>query len=599
MPKKSNKHDKTYRSYSQASLDRAYNLVHEDGYSVYKSSRMCGVPEQTLRDRVKGKVSVQTIAGKEPIFTSDEEQELVNHILHMNRLGYGYSRAQMLRTATEMADFLHKKRPNSKNSYLGRGFMRGFMKRWPELRMAKPRSLDVARARSTNPHSIGEYFKELEQTLTTNNLLERPGNIWNLDESGFSPEHNPPRVLCDRKTQPQAIVSPRGPNTTVIGCGNALGQSVPPYFVFKGAKWDDGLLEGCVPGSSGTVTKNGWSNSEVFQQYLKEHFLQYATQNNHPLLLLYDGHTTHVNSVLVEWARKHNIILFVLPPHTSHILQPLDVGIFGPLKTMYYSQCQNYMRQHPGEIIGRWNICRIICAVYYKAFSSNNLISAFRKTGIMPLNKSAISDFQLAPHKGVTPKNVMNENLTPTTVVMENQRERSSEKVAKLLNTKIPVPLETPNVSKRRKASVRGNLMDKFTTTDITDKQTSPDIQEASTSKENSKIRPKQNSGSSQKIKKRKNTGKENLTSPKKQILNKDESSPEESEDEDEKCTVCGLWTPIQVRNSTSIVFVKWAKCDNCGQWCHLRFCTQVTVVRCSGEFICPKCDPKSAVVIE
>ena len=165
----------------------------------------------------------------------------------------------------------------------------------------------------------------------------------------------------------------------------------------------------------------------------------------------------------------------------------------------------------------------------------------------MPLSKSTISEFQLAPHEGVTPKNVMIDNVTPTTVVMENQRERRSEKVAKLLNTRIPVPLETPNASKRRKASVRGNLIDKFTTTDITDKQTSPDIQEASTSKENSKIRPKQNAGSSQKMRKRKNTGKENLAPPKKQILNTDESSPEESEDEGEKCTVCGLWTPIQV----------------------------------------------------
>jgi hypothetical protein len=29
------------------------------------------------------------------------------------------------------------------------------------------------------------------------------------------------------------------------------------------------------------------------------------------------------------------IICLYMPPHTSHLLQPLDIGVFGPLKQVY------------------------------------------------------------------------------------------------------------------------------------------------------------------------------------------------------------------------------------------------------------------------
>ena len=60
------------------------------------------------------------------------------------------------------------------------------------------------------------------------------------------------------------------------------------------------------------------------------HFLKVATIQ--PLFVLYDGHSSHVGLDLIETAQADNVHLFVLPPHSSHILQPLDVSIFGPFK---------------------------------------------------------------------------------------------------------------------------------------------------------------------------------------------------------------------------------------------------------------------------
>ena len=51
------------------------------------------------------------------------------------------------------------------------------------------------------------------------------------------------------------------------------------------------LMERKTVGAEGTVTKSGWSNSDVFRTYMKEHFLKFVQgHNGEPILVLYDGH---------------------------------------------------------------------------------------------------------------------------------------------------------------------------------------------------------------------------------------------------------------------------------------------------------------------
>lgn len=92
------------------------------------------------------------------------------------------------------------------------------------------------------------------------------------------------------------------------------------------------LLEGVTPGASGTVSETGWSNRTVFRKYLEEHFMKYVQGRDpsEPLIIVYDDHKSHVSLGLIDWVKELNLILFVLQPHTSHILQPLYVGYFGP-----------------------------------------------------------------------------------------------------------------------------------------------------------------------------------------------------------------------------------------------------------------------------
>ena len=112
--------------------------------------------------------------------------------------------------------------------------------------------------------------------LTQNNLHDKPHLIFNVGETDCSTEHNPSKILGERRTNPQSITSPRSSNVTLIGCGNAAGNFVPPY-VFPGKRWNASCLEGAY-GSAGECSGTGWSNMEDSQNYLENHFLRFANR---------------------------------------------------------------------------------------------------------------------------------------------------------------------------------------------------------------------------------------------------------------------------------------------------------------------------------
>jgi hypothetical protein len=111
--------------------------------------------------------------------------------------------------------------------------------------------------------------------LTKYNLNDKLEAIYNLNEKGINTEHRPSNVVGPHGVTTQAIISPRGSSITFTGCGNVPGQQLPPYYVFSGKRMRNELLTGGLPGTDGTVTETGWSNSEVFGTYLNEHLQKF------------------------------------------------------------------------------------------------------------------------------------------------------------------------------------------------------------------------------------------------------------------------------------------------------------------------------------
>ncbi|GFQ81979.1 DDE-1 domain-containing protein [Trichonephila clavata] len=92
------------------------------------------------------------------------------------------------------------------------------------------------------------------------------------------------------------------------------------------------MLKGAPPGTVGTAHISKWSNAKMFVEFLK-HFISYVKCSvNQQVLLLLDNHKSHVSIESNPLTKEHGIVMLTFPPHTSHKLQPLDRGVFGPFK---------------------------------------------------------------------------------------------------------------------------------------------------------------------------------------------------------------------------------------------------------------------------
>jgi len=208
--------------------------------------------------------------------------------------------------------------------------------------------------------------------------------IYNIDEKRITVDHRSRYIVGSRDHPAQAVTSGKGKTVTLIGAGSASGSAIPPYFVFPGKRMNSDSMKDASPGASGTASERGWSNMQVFKQYLTKHFVSFVpVRSDSKTLVLLDGHRSHVALVLAEWAKQNNIILFVLPAHTSHLLQPLDVACYGPFQRLYNAQSHKLMRQTSAAIT-KYNICQLACHVYTRALSSENMQSGFRRTGNFP-----------------------------------------------------------------------------------------------------------------------------------------------------------------------------------------------------------------------
>jgi F0F1-type ATP synthase epsilon subunit len=104
------------------------------------------------------------------------------------------------------------------------------------------------------------------------------------------------------------------------------------------------------------------------------------------VLLILDGHFSHIPLQVLEEARVMNIDIFTLPSHTTHFLQPLDVVNFQVFKRQYEKALHAFPLNNNGRLPTKNDIVALTVDPWQKAFTVENIRSGFRKTGIFPLS---------------------------------------------------------------------------------------------------------------------------------------------------------------------------------------------------------------------
>lgn len=178
---------------------------------------------------------------------------------------------------------------------------------------------------------------------------------------------------------------------SLLACISADGTAIPPGLIYQGESGDlqDVWLEDFDDSEKAYfgVSGKGWTNEELGMSWLRDVFEPNTKEKagNHRRLLLVDGHSSHVNLQFIDYCDTHKILLAILPPHSTHRLQPLDVGIFSPLANAYSTEISQYIHKTSGfsRVTKRifWPLFR---SSWEAAITETNIKSAFATTGIYP-----------------------------------------------------------------------------------------------------------------------------------------------------------------------------------------------------------------------
>ena len=252
----------------------------------------------------------------------------------------------------------------------------------------------MARNMSFNKHNVDVFFQNLEQVIKAEPKFADGARIYNLDETGTTTHYTPTRIIAatGERQLCKATSDERGTLTTTCCIIGASGAYIPPVMIFPRVNFQKSMLNGAVPGTLGLAAKNAWMNSDLFLEVL-DHFIKNTNASaTNPALLILDNHASHISLACIDKARENGVTLLTIPPHTSHRLQPLDVGVFRPFMVYYNEAMNQFMMKNPGKRVTIYNVAQFVNYAHTHALTPMNIVNSFRKCGIFPFDRNVFTD---------------------------------------------------------------------------------------------------------------------------------------------------------------------------------------------------------------
>jgi hypothetical protein len=362
--------------------------------------------------------------GRPRQLTDEEEEAIVCYIIWMEKSGLPASKWEI-----EDAALTLRRRRDPDARPVSKMWYSRFRDDHPELAKSILKSREASRAEyeEGGVDDTKEWFQRLSDVMTKYNI--GASETWNADEAGVRVGMLRDKMEClvvrTKKKSATEVFSPQDRETcTVIGSGNAAGATTPPWLIFKSLptlEWafiegdpDMRFAQSDSAFSSAAITlewakhfnRCSWEKSATVQQrqldfeewfgcneHLQDTNNRLVTHDMPPAarpddeavwrLLVIDGFTGHGSFELREYMIKFNILVAFLPPHSTHILQPMDVGVFQFLKEAHQKKLREALRK--GNLtFGRRAFAGAFQEIFNEGFTAAHIISGFQKTGIYP-----------------------------------------------------------------------------------------------------------------------------------------------------------------------------------------------------------------------
>ncbi|SPO28103.1 related to transposase [Ustilago trichophora] len=320
--------------------------------SIRKAAAAHNVSESTLRHRMSGRQNKKAANEAQQALTCAAENAVITHIQRRACSGFPLTPAVVMQYANAVSRPLPAGGTLVKLSH---AWLQLFLLRHPEIKSHWSRCLDNARLTGTDEASIQQWFTQLAAILREYNVSST--NIYNMDETGFMfGVGGRERVVVPSGDQAASFKAQPGnrESATVIECIGSAGQVLPPLVITKGHVHTVGeqrRMEDVPATWRFAKSNNGWTNNELAVQWVETIFDPSTTPSPPSAwrLLILDGHGSHTSVEFCNALWSRHIIPFLFPPHATHVMQPLDVSIFRPLKGRY-QHAVNEAAQHVDTI---------------------------------------------------------------------------------------------------------------------------------------------------------------------------------------------------------------------------------------------------------
>lgn len=251
--------------------------------------------------------------------------------------------------------------------------------------MVKPRT-----ALNNTVSSLTAWYKNVEALIQPSSY--NPNLIFNMDETMISAGSNKCKVLHLKGSPPFRIedTQEEGLHVTLALCINAAGKLLKPLAILEVSSIPFNFDE-ILDDFHWSYQPSGWMTKEIFKSWAREVFLPAVellriehNLPNEPALLYVDGHSSRHNIELLEFLKDKNIHVVLIPPHSSHILQPLDCGVNGAFKQMYtHGRKSSLLLPLPER---RLKLLKEASIALQQAATTFKVRESFAKSGLYPWN---------------------------------------------------------------------------------------------------------------------------------------------------------------------------------------------------------------------
>jgi hypothetical protein len=423
-------------------LQQALNDLHTQKFkSIRAAAKAYDVPRSTLGTRFNGTPTRRVARVSQQLLSTEQEELLVQWILDLEKQGHPVTHPQV----REMAELVSEL--SGGPDIVGVNWVARFIHRHPQIRTKVGVKIDHKRVDNTTPEAIEAWFDYFQRVQTYYQV--DPANIWNMDETGIA------LGVCANQTVIGSSSSTTSRKKTpenrewvsILETVSTGGRRTRCLVIFKGkALQSTWFPPEKVPNWLFTTSENGWTSNDIGLRWLREIFLPETQCGDAPRILLCDGHGSHATIEFMWECYQNKVYLVYLIPHSSHVLQPLDLSVFSAVKTRYRQSIADLARWDDAAPIKKISFLEIYHKARDLAITPYNIRSGWQAVGIYPWNpRKVIRSSQVAQGDQTKPQTPQKEshkrNLSSTeSVLVTPQNKRQLLHIIDQIQAQMPIP---------------------------------------------------------------------------------------------------------------------------------------------------------------